>query len=148
LRVDHATEMVSVLADPGLYIHTGGSPPTVAELRIRYRRQTVGASPDGSNGWLNWVLRPHNASRLVGFVQATLSADEAELAWLVAPSEQGAGLATEATLTVAGWLRTVGVANLTAHIHPDNTASAIVAQRLGLVATDAIEDGETLWVAR
>lgn len=137
--------MVAVLSDPALYTYTGGSVPTVAELRARYRRQAVGASPDGSKQWLNWMLRLSDERRLVGFVQATISADEAELAWLVAPSAQGAGLASEATAAVADWLRTVGVTGLSAHIHPDNAASGIVARRLGLERTTVTKDGETRW---
>ena len=39
LRVDHAPEMVAVLDDPALFDFTGGTPPTEADLRARYRRQ-------------------------------------------------------------------------------------------------------------
>jgi RimJ/RimL family protein N-acetyltransferase len=151
LRVEHAVEMAPVLSDSALYVHIGGSPPSLDELRARYSRQSVGTSPDGRNGWLNWVLRLRDVGRPVGFVQVTLGGGEpmeAALAWLVAPSEQGAGLATEATTTVVEWLRSVGTTTLTAHIHPDNAASATVARRLGLVPTDVSEGGETLWVAR
>src|SRR5215207_9766182 len=73
LRPDHAREMVAVLADPGLYVHTGGSPPSEAELAERYARQSRGASPDGGQGWLNWILRLRRDDGLAGFVQATLS---------------------------------------------------------------------------
>ena len=109
LRVDHAEEMVPVLADPLLYVHTGGSPPLLAELQARYARQVVGTSPDGSEGWLNWLLRLRSDERLVGFVQAALSGGGAKLAWVVAPSEQGAGLATEAAATVVEWLGLAGL---------------------------------------
>jgi RimJ/RimL family protein N-acetyltransferase len=140
--------MVSVLADPALYIHTGGSPPSLAELQARYARQVVGTSPDGSEGWLNWLLRLRSDDRLVGFVQAALSGEEAKLAWVVAPSEQGTGLATEAASALVDWLERVGFANLRASIHPDNGASAAVAGHLGMVATDVTEGGETVWVSR
>jgi RimJ/RimL family protein N-acetyltransferase len=140
--------MVGVLSDPALYTYTGGSVPTVAELRARYRRQAVGLSPDGSKQWLNWMLRLSDEGRLVGFVQATISADEAELAWLVEPSAQNGGLATEATAAVADWLVTVGVTSLSAHIHPENAASAIVARRLGLERTTVSKDGEARWASQ
>jgi RimJ/RimL family protein N-acetyltransferase len=140
--------MVSVLSDPALYVHTGGSPPSLAELQARYARQVIGTSPDGSEGWLNWLLRPRSDDRLVGFVQAALSGEAAKLAWVVAPSEQGAGLATEAAGTVVEWMRALGFAKLSAQIHPDNAASAAVARHLGMVATDASEGGETVWASR
>jgi RimJ/RimL family protein N-acetyltransferase len=149
LRVGHAREMRSVLADPALYLYIGGAPPSEAELRDRYARQVRGVSPDGRQGWLNWVLRLRREGRLVGVVQATLSEREgaigAELAWVVATQAQGAGLATEAASAVVEWLRTVGVVALSAHIHPDNVASAAVARRLGLVATPQLEAGEIRW---
>ena len=44
LRVDHAAEMVAVLASPALYAVTGGEPPSLAELTVRYARQTAGPS--------------------------------------------------------------------------------------------------------
>jgi RimJ/RimL family protein N-acetyltransferase len=140
--------MVSVLSDPALYVHTGDSPPSLAELLGRYERQAVGTSPDGSRGWLNWMLRLRSDDRLIGFVQATLGGDEAQLAWLVAPAEQRAGLATEAAAAVVEWLGPLGFAKLSAHIHPDNAASASVARRLEMAATDVSEGGETLWVSR
>jgi len=42
LTVHHAPAMVSVLADPSLYLFTGGTPPTLEELTARYARQAVG----------------------------------------------------------------------------------------------------------
>jgi RimJ/RimL family protein N-acetyltransferase len=149
LRVDHAAAMVEVLADEALYRHTGGVPPSLADVRARYARQATGKSPDGRQGWLNWVLRRRDDARLVGFVQTTLSGEEpdraAELAWLIATPDQGDGLATEAATEVVYWLQTVGITNLSANIHPNNVASAVVAGRLGLAATEQVKDGETVW---
>jgi RimJ/RimL family protein N-acetyltransferase len=151
LRVDHADEMLTVLSDDELYRHTGGAPPSLAEIRARYGGQVRGTSPDGRQGWLNWVLRLRDEARLVGFIQATLTwaepARAAELAWLIGRADQGAGIATEAATAVIEWLHALGITDLSAHIHPENAASAAVAKRLGLVATNAMKDGETRWVA-
>jgi RimJ/RimL family protein N-acetyltransferase len=141
--------MVRVLEDPGLYVHIGGQPPSEAELAERYERQVAGASPDGSAGWLNWVLRLRDGGELAGVVQATVTRREAvlraELAWMVAPPRQGSGLATEAAVAVSEWLRSAGVAVLRAWIHPQNVASAAVARRIGLADTPLVEDGEIVW---
>ena len=51
LTIDHAAEMVAVLADPALYEFTGGEPPGEAELTARYARQT------SNPAWLNWIVR-------------------------------------------------------------------------------------------
>jgi RimJ/RimL family protein N-acetyltransferase len=83
----------------------------------------------------------------VGTTQATLSETEAELAWVIATSRQGEGLATEAATAAMDWLRGRGVTTFVAHIHPDHAASPAVARHLGLVATDERKDGEVRWVA-
>jgi RimJ/RimL family protein N-acetyltransferase len=150
LSVAHAAEMVAVLSDPALYEQTGGEPPTEAELRERYRRQVRGASPDGREWWLNWILRPDPGAAPAGLVQATVRHDargsRAELAWIVARSHQGAGLATEAARGVADWLRAQGVSAFEAHIRPGHSASEGVARHLGMEPTGEGRRGEVRWV--
>ena len=150
LRPDHADEAAPALDDAGLHAFTGGFPASADELRDRYARQVVGHSADGSEGWLNWVLRHRDDGALVGTVQATVrrAADgdrEAELAWVVTTARQGTGLAGEAASAMAGWLRTTGVQRLVAHVHPDHAASAGVARGIGLHPTSTVVDGEVRW---
>lgn len=151
LAVRHAREMVTALAPRDLYRFTGGEPPTSDELEARYRRQTRGQSQDGRAGWLNWIIRPAGGGPAIGFVQATLTRRGvelvADLAWLVTVSEQGRGLAGEATSAVAAWLPSIGVRRLQAYVHPDHAVSARVAERLGLAPTSTLVDGEMLWEA-
>jgi RimJ/RimL family protein N-acetyltransferase len=140
LRVEHASEMVPVLADPALYEFIGGEPPTEPELSARYVRQTSRA------GWLNWVIRLRDTTEAAGTIQATQKDDRtAELAWVVSPRFQGSGYATEATAAVIDWLREQGIDRLEAYIRPDHAASNGVATRLGFVPTESIRDGETRW---
>ncbi len=151
LRAEHADEMSSVLADHELYDYIGGRSPSVEELRTRYERQVVGHSPDGAQGWLNWVVRDRETAAPVGTVQATISRTpghiSAELAWTIAVAHQRQGYATEAAEGMLTWLRLRGVDRFTAHIHPEHEASMTVARRLGLSATDVMNDGETRWVS-
>src|SRR5919198_476054 len=53
----------------------------------------------------------------------------------------------EGAPAVMAWLGAAGCASFSAHIHPANTASAIVARRLGLVESALVEGGERRWVA-
>jgi RimJ/RimL family protein N-acetyltransferase len=149
LRVSHADEMAPALNDAGLHTFIGGRPATVAELRDRYAAQVVGQSPDGRQGWLNWILRHRHTGEPVGTVQATLTRDRdrcgAELAWVVAVKHQRRGYAQEAATAMAGWLREHGVAALIAHIDPAHQASMAIATRLGMHATGVTVDGETRW---
>ena len=149
LRVEHAVEMAAALDDVALHRFTGGEPATPDALRSRYRRLAAGRSPDGSQGWLNWVLRRRDTGAVAGTVQATTyrtgAGLVADVAWVVATPEQGQGFATEAALAMTGWLREQGVRTLVAHVHPDHDASIGVARRLGLRATDEQVDGEVCW---
>jgi RimJ/RimL family protein N-acetyltransferase len=156
LRVEHAEEMLPVLAAPELYAFIGGTPPTLPELRARYRRMVAGPPAGPSVGWLNWVLRLQTDQQLIGTVQATVWAEpiwpadtaavRASVAWVVGAAWQGRGYATEAAQALVGWLHGHGVANVTASIHPGNTASAGVARAAGLVPSNDVVDDEIVWV--
>ncbi|MEU3495731.1 GNAT family N-acetyltransferase [Kitasatospora cineracea] len=148
LRVEHADEMATVLSDPGLHTFIGGAPDTARELRRRYERLVAG-SPDPGESWCNWVVRLRDAACLVGYVQATVTADDrgaaAEIAWVTGTSWQRRGIAAEAARGLVAWLRRHPVHTVTAHVHPDHRASAAVATAAGLTPTDRSHDGETRW---
>jgi RimJ/RimL family protein N-acetyltransferase len=140
LRVEPAAEMVALLAAPAMYEYTGGEPPSEADLRARYRRQS------SRPGWLNWVLRLRDSGQAVGTVQATQRDERtAELAWVVGSRFQGAGYASEGVAAAIGWLRGRELDSFIAHIHPNHAASGAVAGRLGFRRTDAMRDGEARW---
>ena len=149
LTVGHAMQMVETLGYPSLYEFIGGTPPSLAELRRQYALQSIGHSEDGSQWWLNWVVRPPGSTVPAGYVQATVESRtrgaEADLAWVIAPDFQRMGLATAATGAVIQWLNTAGVGIFAAYIHPDNVASNAVARRVGMYPTATIEDGEIRW---
>ena len=137
--------MVGVLSDAVLYAFTGGEPPGPAELEARYLAQVAGAStPD--EVWHNWIIRLGEPPVAAGFVQATVTGAEADIAWVVGSPWQRRGIATEAAIAMCWWLASTGVQRLTAHIHPEHAASAKVATACGLLRTDEIdEDGEVVW---
>lgn len=146
LGVEHAAEMTQVLSDPRLYTFTGGTPPTIEELRARYERWTAG-SPDPAEIWLNWVIQLRvEPPVLAGTVQATITGLlAAEIAWIVGTSWQGQGLATEAAQALVHWLGRNSIRTVIAHIHPDHHASAAVASATGLAPSDEWHDGERRW---
>ena len=126
-----------------MYAFTGGSVPTLDELRDRLRSQT---SPtfEGTD-WLNWVVRREGMT--IGVVQATVKGSwaVAEVAWEIGVPWQGRGYASEAAAAVVGWLAAEGVPDIRAHIHPDHAASAHVARAAGLAPTDRWIGGEVIW---
>ena len=153
LRIGHADEMAPLLDDAALHRYIGGRPLTRAELGERYARLVRGGSADGTQRWLNWVVRHRDSRQAVGTVQATITAtitatdDEpgAEVAWVIGVPFQGHGYAKEAARAMVAWLRDQGVGTVVAHVHPRHDASAAVARAVGLVATDTVVDGEVRW---
>ena len=147
LAEQDAAAMVDVLGDERMHGFTGGSPRSLDELQERYRRLVVGHSADRSEWWLNWIVRTTVDGSPVGALQATVAADHsiAEVAWEIGVPWQGRGVASEAAIAVVGWLIDHGVAQISAHIHPDHVASARVAERAGLRPTPETVDGELVW---
>ncbi|MFC0622455.1 GNAT family N-acetyltransferase [Kribbella deserti] len=148
LRVDYAEEMAGVLSDESLYTFTGGTPPTVADLAIRYQRQLAGP-PDKSASWHNWVLRRHDEPGLIGYVQATVSPSAyglvGEIAWVVGTAWQGQGYAKEAARGLVNWLISHHVPTVIAHVNPNHAASAAVARAVGLTPTARLQAAEVRW---
>lgn len=147
LRSADAAEMVPVLSDRDLYSFTGGGPPSLADLEAQYEFQVAGPS-SGDEAWHNWIIRPHDTGKAVGFVQATVTGSSSDVAWVVGVEWQGRGFASEAAGAVCEWLAAQGVGTITAHIHPGHLASQRVAASLGMHATGEIDgEGEVVWVS-
>lgn len=147
LTPDDADEMLGVFGDVAMYEFTGGAPPTLDQLRARYRRLAVGHSDDHRQRWHNWVVRLADDGCGVGVVQATVTADgsSADVAWEIGVVWQGRGIASEASAAMVSWLAGQGVTTISASVHPDHHASAAVAARAGMTATDETNDGEIVW---
>jgi RimJ/RimL family protein N-acetyltransferase len=152
LREADADALAPVLADERLYEFIGEPPRSVAASRERYGALAAG-SPDPAEIWLNWVVRRRSDRRAVGTVQATIVTGGARraafVAWMIGFDYQGQGYASEAGRGLVDWLLERGCASVEAHIHPDHGASALVALRAGLQATDEYDaDGERIWRVR
>jgi RimJ/RimL family protein N-acetyltransferase len=147
LGIADAAEMTAVLSDPELYEFTGGEPPSRGQLEARYARWVAGKSADGAERWHNWVVRRLGDGVAVGTVQATVYVERsmADIAWMIGRPWEGQGFASEAARALVGWLVDTGLEAITAHVHPENLASAEVARRAGLLATDELVDGEVVW---
>lgn len=147
LHVTDAAEMAVVLSHPDLYRYTGEKPPSEVDLKRLYDIQTRGGPADRTEVWLNDIVIVGNDQSAVGYVQATLPADQrsAEISWVIGRPWQRRGYAGRAVLLLADSLRARGVKQIIAHIHPGHTASQRIAERLGMQPTDVVVDGETQW---
>jgi RimJ/RimL family protein N-acetyltransferase len=148
LRADDADAMFAVLDDVRLHTFIGGEPLALDALRKRCARLEAGVSPDGREGWLNWVVREREGGAVVGSTQATVRgehADIADIAWIVGTPWQRRGYAVEASLAMRDWLVRSGVRTLVANVHPKHRASERVAEALSLRITDDLSHGECVW---
>jgi RimJ/RimL family protein N-acetyltransferase len=141
-----APSMFRVLNDPGLYEFTGGSPPKDVEtLADRYKRWECGKSPSGSELWYNWLLHLRLQNELIGYVQATVLPEYADIAWVVGSAWQRHGYATEAAKAVLQWLLQRDVREIRASIHPAHNASMKIAEALGMHVTTESSGDERIW---
>ena len=67
----HAPEMFAVLSDPAIYEFENAPPVSQAWLAERLRKLETRTSADGSEQWLNWVVRLPSGA-LAGYTQATV----------------------------------------------------------------------------
>ena len=136
----HADEMFAVLGDPAIYAYENEAPASVEWLRARFARLESRRSADGTEHWLNWVIRA-DAGPLIGYVQATVHADRsAAIAYVLASAHWGRGLASEATAAmIEALVEHCDVGQLIAVLKRANQRSLRLLERLGFApATPAL----------
>jgi len=130
----HAEQMYAVLCDPAIYEHENEPPESFEWLRERFTKLETRESADGTERWLNWVIRLPS-SELVGYVQATIHAGgEASIAYVLASAYWGQGLArraVEAMMTELATSHQVG--EFYAVLKACNARSLGLLRRLGFV---------------
>ncbi len=144
--------MFGVLSDPRIYTYLPGNPPpTLERLRERYAFQSRGESPDGQELWFNWILFLRESGEPIGFVQATVRAAHAAIAYVLNPKFWGHGYATEACTALVSHLfeRFEGEV-VRAEVHVDNQPSLTLVKSLGFsfVEHDSEENDDVYEVTR
>ena len=71
-KASHAAEMVHVLADQAIYEFENAPPVSLAWLESRFAKLEAQYSADGTEQWLNWVIRLPSGE-LAGYVQASVT---------------------------------------------------------------------------
>jgi RimJ/RimL family protein N-acetyltransferase len=138
-------ELAAMLLNPALYTHIDGAPASPAEAEDRIGRWLRG-SPDPDVLWINYVARDRADGGFVGLAQATVRGRTCEIAYLVDPSAQRRGFATEMMGAFCAELReTIEPAEFVAHILAGHVASERVVTALGLAPTADHVEGERVW---
>ena len=137
----HAEVMFEVLSDPAIYEHENAPPKSLQWLRERYATLETRRSGDGSELWLNWVLRERSASTLIGYVQATVHADgHALVAYELGSTHWGRGLGSEAVTALIDELGSqYGAHTVLAIFKRSNRRSRRLLEGLGFASPDLDE---------
>lgn len=129
----HAAELFTIFSEARMYRFVPQEPPaTRAMLARRFALLETRRSPEGTEAWLNWVLRSKLDSACLGCVQATIRGDDrAQLAYELGVPYWRRGLATEACRCVVKALFDDGISEVWAELDTRNVASMRLLERLG-----------------
>jgi [ribosomal protein S5]-alanine N-acetyltransferase len=161
----HADELFAVLSDAVIYRYLDYGPPASADyLAGVYAQLEDRRSPDGSELWLNWLVR-QEAGQAIGYIQATFYpagvrsecvAPEATayVAYVLSPTYWGQGYATEAMQPMLAYLEQhYAVSRLLAVAEVENERSLALLRRLGFtpagldsLPVDPLTPSERLYV--
>lgn len=128
----HAAEMFTVLSDPAIYEFENTPPASLDWLRTRFTKLETRLSGDGSEQWLNWVIRLPGCG-LIGYVQATVTAKgDATIAYELSSPFWGRGLGYQAVEAMISELEGhYGVRRIFAVFKRANSRSRRLLERLG-----------------
>lgn len=134
----HAAEMFVVLSDPAIYEFENEPPSSQDALAARYARLEGRSSPDGTQQWLNWIVRLPNGE-LAGYVQATvLEGGSAYVAYELASRHWRRGIGTSSLGAVLEELgRSFGVREAFAVLKEANYRSRGLLSKLGFALLPA-----------
>lgn len=131
LVVSDADELFESLSDSRLYEFIPQDPPTLEALQTRYAKLQTRLSPDGTEHWLNWVMRA--GAQPIGTLEATVLPDHsAFIAYMVFTHHQRQGYASEGCRWLIEHLREAyGVTSVKASVDTRNVASIRLLESLG-----------------
>jgi ribosomal-protein-alanine N-acetyltransferase len=134
----HAREMFLVLSDPAIYEFENAPPASEEALAARYAKLESRQSPDGTQRWLNWVIRLPSG-QLAGYVQATVLADHGALvAYELGSAHWRRGIGSAAVSAVLSELSaSYGVMMFAAVLKERNYRSEGMLRKLGFVTATA-----------
>jgi RimJ/RimL family protein N-acetyltransferase len=132
LAADALSDYTALRGDPRTRVFSrSGAPVPPDEAR---RELQESSDSWHANGFGNWCLRTHDGT-FVGVIHAVPAGEppSPELGWTIVPECWGVGLATEAArVVVADLFDRARVTHITSFLQTANTASARIAQKLGM----------------
>ena len=153
MTTDHAEGLLAALDDPSVGEFIGGPDVTTLDALIdRIERVALGPGEQyHPEQWHNFAVMLRGDNTIIGRIEATTYDDWAEIAYVFGPQWSGHGYATEAVRWMIADLHERGADELWAAVHPDNTRSLRLLERVGFTVTDqhtrdlgSFDDGDVL----
>ena len=149
LRAEHAAVLFPILSDDELWrFAPRPSSKSAAEMRDTFARLESRRGKDGREYWLNWAIEEKTSKNVVGFVQATVdeAVSDASIAYILARSSWGAGLASDAVGAMLIHLKTVGVSTFSATVDSRNLRSIRLLESFQFRISDAQDQDNVRYV--
>ena len=115
------------------------TPPTLERMQAFVTRHLAHWDDHGF-GW--WAVQPRDGNTLIGWngLQYLPETDEVEVGYLLSRDYWGRGLATEgARVGLQFGFETLGLTRIIGLVHPENTASQRVLQKIGMTFVEQAE---------
>jgi len=141
----HAPTLFEPLQAQAIYKYMPEDPPdSVEALTIRFRQLAARRSPDGQEGWLNWIMRLREEKTYVGTLQATVLPNAtAYIAYLLFPTFWKQGYAREGCRRVLDLLfEDYQVRTVLAEIDTRNAPSIRLVESLGFQCVATKRDAD------
>ena len=133
LACHHAQQVFALLQERRIYEYIPEAPPpSVEALESRFGQLAAGPGPDVDQRWLNWIVFLKQSALPIGSLQATITASQAEIAYIVYPEYWRNGFAKEGVIRLLNFLSTeAGVTKALANIDHRNAASIALVRSVG-----------------
>ena len=110
----------------------------------RYEHLVSGGPLDGTETWLNWIIKKSWSDILVGYTQATIQDRQAVIGYYVFPAYWRQGFATAALqATLCELFKTYSMNELHAFVDTRNVASIAVLAKLGFTRLRTIAEADS-----
>jgi RimJ/RimL family protein N-acetyltransferase len=136
VRPDDAEPLAARRSDPEVAEYQNWVPPYPIEKATKMIAEMAAMDGPVDQEWWMLTVADRDDTVVLGdvVVHLTWQGRTAEIGYTFAKHAWGNGYATEATEAVCAYLfDTVGVTRIAAMIHPDNIASAMVLERIGMI---------------
>lgn len=152
MNLQHAEGLYQALKDPKVARYIGG--PDLTSVEDAQKRIEFVTNPNNAPAgqqWFNFVIMLQE--QIIGRLEATITGNKAEIAYLVGPKWWGNGYGLEATQWLVNYLQTFHVTEFWATVHPENTYSIKLLHNLGFEETknfdsnylQSLDDGDLVF---